>query len=437
MKKFAKVLICFMLCVFSVTLFACGQNKGDKFLQSSVSGEIYSNGGMVVQNGDFIYFNNGFVHEEDQIKNKKNYVAGSLIAAKLENEQPVFDSNGFIDEGQTRYISRRLTSYEAGDVFIFGNYIYYTSPCQENIKGGGGWARERVVFYRKHLNNSGKEEKLYKTKSDYDEVEFSYATQGDELYLLIKDGDKLIRKSANGKNTVEISSSFEKFAFEKNGTHLAYVVNQDGKYILKAYNAISDTQINEKEIKFSVYDSLTSAPEILYADDEFIYLNATVSEGNVLLRASYNNMDFQILYRDAGKKMSYNFYNGVIIALDSGKFYRVENEKLVPILFDSASSAIVAGFANGMLIYIDGSSIKAVDIRAQQQKSAPDITIDSGLTILSGYYDVVGSNFYFYGQVNSGYYLHYVNLMDNNKPKMLGIYNEEDMPEVKDNLEGN
>ncbi len=434
MKKITKFLVCVMICVCSFALFACGKNKGDSFLPNS-SAEIASNGGLIVKNGNFLYFNNGFVNESDQTRNKKDYVSGSLMAVKLgEDGEVALDQDGFMDASQARYISQRLTSYEAGNVFIFGNYVYYTSPCQEQVRGGG-WedARKRVVFYRMHLDKSGKEEKLYQTSSDYDNVEFSYLSEGDQLFLMVKDGDKLLRISANGKNSITVATEIVDVVFQTNGKFVAYILNVDGAYQLKLYNAIANAEVKENANLVPYSYPNAAAPELLYADSENVYIRFSVKEdgdsidGYILAKAPYSSLACSDLYYDQSKSYSYYFYNGVILANKAGEISRVEDSVLVKIISDTASSIQIAGFVNGMVVYVEGSNIKAVSLTSNN-KTEPDITINTEQTILAKYFDVLGNNFYYYATVNNGYYLHYVNLVQVNKPTMLGVYNSEDKP---------
>ncbi len=433
MKKCFRLLLCLVLCVFSITLFACGKNKGDPFLPSQ-AGEIASNGGLVVKAGDFLYFNNGFLEEKNQQQNKTDYVVGSLVATKLKNGQLVKDKDDFLDQSQTRYITQRLTSFEAGNIFICGNYIYFSSPCQDELKGGGGWARERVDFYRLHLNKSGKEERLYETSSNYSDVDFAYYAEGNDVRLVVKDGN-VLNLVANGKVT-KISDDFNSAYLAQNSNRVLYVTQTDSNYTLHVYNPFTASEQNKNQI---VFESMTQseAPTILYADNNIVYLKGVVDKGNLLACANVEDLQFKILYYDQSKNYNYSFYEGYVFAVNDKTISRIQDKVANVVITDSeATSVSVVGFASGMIIYVDGGNIKAVNCNASNQTEAT--LLASGLTILSenevgdNYYDVIGNDFYFYNKVGSNFYLHRVAVTGNSQLEMVGIYEQADKPETEE-----
>ena len=88
MKKFTRILMCLLLCVFTFGLVACGRTT-DNFVYPNSSSETFGNGGMAVQKGDYLYFVNGFISAENQTEKNASYTVGALMIAKL-------DSNGEI-----------------------------------------------------------------------------------------------------------------------------------------------------------------------------------------------------------------------------------------------------------------------------------------------------------------------------------------------------
>ena len=176
MKKFTRILVCLMLFVFAFSFVACGNNGKDKFVYPASNAKTEGNGGMSVQKGNYLYFVNGFKSvTSTDITKKTNYNIGSLKVAKLdENGNPVTGDGGLKDD-YYRTITDKLVGYEIADLHIFGDYIYFVSPCLENEYVGGDqvWAKKKVVFYRTKINNKGKIEKLYQSRVDYTELDYN------------------------------------------------------------------------------------------------------------------------------------------------------------------------------------------------------------------------------------------------------------------------
>ena len=62
MKKLTKILICLMLCVFSIGFVACDKRteREKNFTYPAAADPIVGNGGMAVKKGNYLYFVNGY-----------------------------------------------------------------------------------------------------------------------------------------------------------------------------------------------------------------------------------------------------------------------------------------------------------------------------------------------------------------------------------------
>ena len=162
MKKFTRILICLILCVFTIGLAACGDNQ-DNFTYPTASMQTYGNGGLSVQKGDYLYFVNGYQSADNMTEKNASYHVGALMIVKLdENGNLVLNDEGLLGDDYYRVMSDKLCGFEATGLYIFGDYLYFTSPCQENEAGTDGkWPKARVDFYRIRFDNSGSVERLY------------------------------------------------------------------------------------------------------------------------------------------------------------------------------------------------------------------------------------------------------------------------------------
>ncbi|MDE7395484.1 MAG: hypothetical protein K2M95_05150, partial [Clostridiales bacterium] len=122
-RKFIPILLC--LCIgLTCSLFGCG---GEKFSKIKVNGSqdtsytVYSQGGMAVQYGNYVYFINGYSGYEDTDGKNNNWpsvVKGGLYRAELRgtkeggefNITPA-DSESVVTAG-LEFVSGKGTDYD-------------------------------------------------------------------------------------------------------------------------------------------------------------------------------------------------------------------------------------------------------------------------------------------------------------------------------------
>ncbi|HHW90525.1 MAG TPA: hypothetical protein GX745_06480 [Clostridiales bacterium] len=175
---------------------------------------VTSNGGMVVQKGDFIYFINGYksIEDTDGKNNKWGKVEkGAIYYAKLTDGKDIevndyygkyttYDNNsnefddefsGFVtqektyldkdDEEQTKQqievnpvISKLVTSggYIYGGIYIIDDYIYYATPTTKKDKKGN-IQYELVDFFRTRIDGKNTQY-IYTSKSATQKPVYGY-----------------------------------------------------------------------------------------------------------------------------------------------------------------------------------------------------------------------------------------------------------------------
>ena len=150
MKKFSNFIICLLLCVFAFGLVGCAKDKSNGFAPKTEEAVI-GNGGMVVRKDEYVYFANGFQKVSELTEDKRNssFVKGGLYVAKLESDEFVRNDDNYLVSNNLRQISTKLAGYDATDLYVFGDYLYFVSPSNENESGKIGksdWAKDRSVF---------------------------------------------------------------------------------------------------------------------------------------------------------------------------------------------------------------------------------------------------------------------------------------------------
>ena len=241
MKKFTKLMICLMLCVMSICLVAC-DNRSDKdknFNYPQSSGEVSSNGGLAVRKGNCLYFVNGYQNVDDMVEQNASYVLGSLMIAELDEKGNVItDENNIMKNDYVTTMTDKLCGFEATNLFIGGDYLYFTSPCQENESEKDPdtkefpWAKERVEFYRIKLDKTSKPEEIYQSTVSYSSLEFKYYYVNGNTYILVYEGgtsldnenvsDALIRVDVTNKDVKVIKEDVVNFKMADNSNEIFY-----------------------------------------------------------------------------------------------------------------------------------------------------------------------------------------------------------------------
>ena len=139
MKKFTKILVCFMLCVCGLLMVACGdpRTKEEKaFTYPSVDDVTYGNGGLAVRKGDYLYFVNGYRSVSSLSSKEETVEVGSLMLTKLDkNGNIVKNDEGLLKDDYYITMNDKLCGYQVTNLFIHGDYLYFVSPCLENESG--------------------------------------------------------------------------------------------------------------------------------------------------------------------------------------------------------------------------------------------------------------------------------------------------------------
>ena len=198
MKKLRKILIVFVLVIISCvglisgcgTTLKGGPNKNDA---------ITSNGGMVVQKGNYLYFVNGYVSATSN--NKMGKVDnGAIYRAKLTDNKLTYDDDGNLLNCE-RVVSK-IAGYENGGIYIFGNNLYYASPNTEKNRSDGKVDANLLDFYKINLNGSGNS-RIYKSTVSSDSTQFAFYEIEGTVYLVVYDTEKVVVVNcSNNKQTV-------------------------------------------------------------------------------------------------------------------------------------------------------------------------------------------------------------------------------------------
>jgi len=428
MKKFTKILICLILCVFGVSMFGCKDNRTPEekaFTYPSSTSQTTGNGGMAVRVGNYIYFVNGFKKAGDSERNASNTVGAVMLAKLNESGELVVNDNGEIKDDYFVRMSDKLSGFEATDLAVFGNYLYFTSVCQEDDAETDEWAKTLVDFNRIKLDKTGKVEKIYESTSSNTDVQFKYYEHNGEVKLLVfeKDENKLVEVNTNGDvvNTIE---DVQNVNFANNYSEVFYVrSNDEGNIKFRTYKMGQSSAFLEH--------TSFSAPEVKFVENGFAY----VLDNNVLTKYRTANAGekTQVLDEFSTYKSVKLAPNGdaliVISEEGSGRIIEVINNGIVEsyTLEEDATEVEVIGFGTGTVIYRDNE--KNIKSWNYSKANAEPVLIATIADMSTTYFDLDGSFLYFFETVGSNEYLHRI-IIDNGaqEAELVGVYVDDDIP---------
>ncbi len=467
LKDFTKILVCLILIVFTLGLAACGRSNNDNFTYPTSQLETVGNGGMAVRKGDYLYFVNGYISSADMETQNASYTVGALMIAKLDQSgNIILNEDDLLDDEYYRTMSDRLCGFEATGLYIFGDYLYFTSPCQENESGDEVWAQNRVDFYRIRLDRSGDVERLYQSEVEHSNLEYEYYYNGSNVYLLVYEKEanldnsditnRLLRIDANSKdvqtidtnvssvvmsdtNNEFISNAYEKIFYVQDNSESE---DADYAYVLKRYDIVNN---NSTDFRTS-NDDMTA----LFVTNNYVYITDNTNSRSIMMRASLSgNSGFErsgpintSLYSTLVMTPEGNCIVGIRSESTTIEFFIYGDDTASCVIEDSeesVTSVTFIGFANGYVVYYDNNNaIKMVSYaNVMSNSNAEVITVATLSDINTSYFDLDGEYLYFYKTVGSHSYLHRLAINNNfdESEEMIGVYLEEDIPEETEESE--
>jgi len=445
MKKFITFTLCLLLCISALGLTACGGNKKEKV---DVSIDSNGNGGMAVTRGDYVYFVNGYTSYETFTKKNldKNFTIGGLYRAKLnENNEFDYDENGSLKDAEK--ISSHLVGFESTNLYVFGNYIYYTTPITE-VSKKGSLKTDKIEFRRVKISG-GKSQKIYQSKVDASNVDFEYYFADDSIYLLVNENGTLKRISCYGE--------FKVNTIDKNVTSLAMKRDTDNVFESDSYKNIYYTKKEDEKIVIYNYNIATNRKEYKKVTDYKTCELIDYKFEHLYYKASRDQYpSYTYFYRvDATKNAvtslaeekltsdnSYtNIYfldnetSGYIAQSDSKTYYLTYNAggdcEATPI---ADSKIDIIAIKNNYVYFNDGNTIKRINCynyRVNGDKTQETLLSIDNIKTYS--YDIDANNLYVYATTGSNTYLYSINvgnIVDGEvaETKLMGVYAKSDLP---------
>lgn len=258
-----------------------------------------TNGGMTVVYGDYLYFINGSKDNDGTSPKKNKRSAICRVKYNMTTGETEGDIEVVVDE---------LVGFSNGSLNIFGDYLYYTTPCaDENYKGEVLYYK--TCFKRYDLVNK-KSYLLYTTElNNKDEtIDFAYYVVNDTLNLVVYETKNSTIKSMKidkkvtlnytisgvtgctlsenyGKPTTSASVDANSFVFYTKAPD-TYDYPQTGNKVYKTSPVTDDSKLISQGKAISLL-SIRSG-KLLYSYNKFVYAQAITAGDNVLLTENTN-----------------------------------------------------------------------------------------------------------------------------------------------------
>ena len=382
MKKITKILISFVLCICTVfTLTACGTNLSKTTADTT---DVISNGGVSVYHDGWVYFING-TKEVSDVNVKGVVVNGGIYRVKAdengnilyetqkdENGEVVKDSDGneVKQFKEMQPVINKLVGFKYGSLNIYGDFLYYTTPCTDKNKAGEMLTGK--TEFRRYDLVSGIDQLLYKTTASDDELTYGFVLQDEKLYLEIfeKNSATLTSLLMGDKVTTAFTKTDVKSVLlsENKGTtadgYVYFTLSYDKDDVLKrgvkVYKTFPD---GNGEVKMSEGKAVTlltvKAGRLVYAYDSAVY-SIAVTDGedtlkftsdNVVCTKNYENI---IFLEDNGKLSVLVCENNVLRLLSWGNGELTWNNIYE---FDADDKIAFLGIDGDFVVYTNSNKV--------------------------------------------------------------------------------
>ncbi len=201
-KKIISIFAAAALALSTMSLAACGTQeykgevKGDDYVSSAT---VSSNGGFVVEKGDYVYFING--KEENTADN----TYGDAVKGSLMRISKADLAAGVDLEQKAKIVVPSLFvtgNYDSG-IYIYGDYVYYATPTTDR-NNAGQVANTSLDFKRAKIDGSeapmgGKDEYFFRVSSN--SIKYRYVQVNDVVYCLYEEDSALKSYNTSTKKT--------------------------------------------------------------------------------------------------------------------------------------------------------------------------------------------------------------------------------------------
>ena len=420
MKKFFSI-----VCVLVFTIFAfvgCG-----KSFTSMADVPAIGNGGLAVAKGEYIYYVNGFASKNDNLnKNKEGKITTSgIYRVKAKDvsynvvDGKLYFTSGAINTDEngnivgSELIVSKVCGFENAGIYIFGDYIYFTSPNNQTAKDGTVYVND-VDFCRARLD--GEKFKILGTVSVgseyYSNLQTSFYSLNGNVYFSAFNGN-------NNLSVFEITSKKATQIYSKASVTQVLLPEITQNFVGAKQKAL-ETKIffieNSKLLSFDISTKLSKELTNFSSSEQFSFIG---NSGNNIYYSIEKN-GIKTIYCNScpshfsdGQKAiistSDNTYTGFEILSERDNLIAVTSSEII--IYDiygnavknlSASGAEIVGVCDDNIFYIASSNLYTVNLFAQNTVT---VVLESEVSLSSDILNNISfsnQNVFFYKTLEDG-----------------------------------
>lgn len=386
-KKFAIVILAL---VIALAVFAgCGKDYSSKPLDGySSSGEVKSNGGFVVQKGEWIYFING---TEDYTADNTygKVVKGSLMRIK-ESDLAAGNYDNTDVVVPLLMVSQDYTS----GIYIYGDYVYYATPT--STKNTDGQVENSWLDFKRSKLDGSSTMRDYFFRSSNNATVFRFVEVDDVVYCLYVDATEKEIHSFNTSTNVDtvLVADYDTYVFDASDvTNPAFYFTMPVEKKI-GYKEGSTNQESYKQVYYVRADATQCPYDIDLATDytdkdsgevmEYVNLGTLVFDG---IGANDTPTVFNHSGTEGASGVGYTY---TLIKYDNGGLYYTRT--------DTTSGSSVGD--GGALYYVADSTVNVTGwnaVKGNASESIVQLAADtSSASSTSLFYIENGAHYYMY-----------------------------------------
>lgn len=453
-----------LLAVVSFCFVGCG---GLSTLRENPASDatVYGNGGLAVQKGDYVYFVNGYINTSDvadtnhfgKIDHSAIYRAkltdGKVVETNVETDE---DGEKIVDKTQSindlEIIVPKVAGFEYSNLYIFGDYIYYSTP--NNLKDRKGEVQStHLHFYRARLDRAGGNDLLYSTDAENTEVSVTMYSIGDEVYQVIKDGEKLVLNTIKGKSvtvkTISEDAHEASLPVYQNSTDVVrdidkkiyFTEHTDTGSALKAFDLAS------KETE-EIFNQAGIEYEIINTNGDYLYYVKTNSvppafSGKIYAMDKNNN---EILVSNQAVTDDIKEYHlagtntgaSVIYTDGTSTYFKRSTDASGTLVLSADVISEIVDVQGNFMYYIKDSNLYKINYTLANQTA--ELVLPEGTTPKTdstANIDIDNKKIFYFVKYTNNYYLHFINFEatdedENTYTHFIGKLMEEDYLETSE-----
>lgn len=204
-KRYTKI-ICATVAAFSVfgLVFssACGNYKWNTVDKKDNYTKVTSNGGFLVQTDEYVYFING------KTANTVDNTFGSVLKGSVQRISKSDLNAGNYSSTQTIVPSVVYSGQYNAGIYIYGDYIYYTTPSTQK-DGSGNVLNGTLDFKRTKLDGSETDKKAL-WQCENNGVDYRYVEGNGKVYILYALSESLYGTSVTNIHSINCETGENK-----------------------------------------------------------------------------------------------------------------------------------------------------------------------------------------------------------------------------------